>query len=168
MARADLEFPFKESHGAIEKHGTVNRKKKFRNSRGRIIGEGIQESYKIANPRDWKKNPASEAELAHRSLWQEVCFRTAEILQSAQPGGPTQQQLIRKQVNNVPDYYTPEEVRRLYAQYYHRFLAQMPRTRGKHPDPQAPLDKHTKTPKRYAQFPNFVRAMIHIELKSAE
>ncbi len=167
MAGTDLNYPFKEAHGAIEKGGTVHRMKKFRNERGRVIGVGIQESYMIRNPRDWKKMPASEAELANRSRWREACLRTTEILQSAQPDGLTQQQLLHKQVNHIPDYYTPEEAQALYARFHARYLAQLPNMRRKRPDSHAPIDKVTKKPKRYAQFPNFVRAMIYLSLKSA-
>ena len=46
-------------------------------------------------------------------------------------------------------------------------VAELPARRTK-PDPQAPLNPVTGTPKRYAQFPNFIRAMLYLELKSAE
>jgi hypothetical protein len=185
MAIAVLESPVAELHGALERKGIINRQKKYRDERGRVIHEGRQEAYKVKNPRDWKKTPAQGAELAHHNRWREACLRTTQILQSAQPDGLTEQQLFHKQINHIPDFYPPEEAQALYAHYRERYLAQLPGStyrpapdpanpsaqppaRRTKPDPQAPLDPVTGSPKRYAQFPNFIRAMLYLELKSAE
>ena len=148
MALVILESPVAELHGALERKGIINRQKKYRDERGRIIHEGRQEAYKV------------------------------KILQSAQPDGLTQQQIFHKQLNHIPDFYTPEEAQALYAHYRERYLAQLPGStyrptsdapaRRTKPDPQAPLDPVTRTPKRYAQFPNFIRAMLYLELKATE
>lgn len=167
MALVILESPVAELHGALERKGIINRQKKYRDDRGRIIREGRQEAYKVKNPRDWKKTPAQGAELAHHNRWREACLRTTHILQSAQPDGLTEQQIFHKQLNHIPDFYTLEEAQSLYARFHERYLAQLPARRTK-PDPQAPLDPVTGTPKRYAQFPNFIRAMLYLELKSTE
>lgn len=185
MAIVVLESPVAELHGALERKGIINRQKKYRDERGRIIHEGRQEAYKVKNPRDWKKTPAKGAELAHHNRWREACLRTTQILQSAQPDGLTQQQIFHKQINHIPDFYTLEEAQALYTQYHERYLAQLPCStyrpapdpanptaqapaRRTKPDPQAPLDPVSRTPKRYAQFPNFIRAMLYLELKSAK
>lgn len=178
MAKAVLEHPVRELHGAFEKNGIINRQKKFRDSNGRVIQEGKQEAYALKHPRDFKTTPATGAELAHHNRWREAALRTSQILQATQPDGLTEQQRFHKQLNHIPDFYTPEEAQALYAQFRQRFDAQLPgstyrpspdapahRTK---PDPQAPLDPITRTPKRYAQFPNFIRAMIYFELKSAQ
>ena len=167
MAIVVLDNPFSEIHGALERKGIINRQKKYRDDQGRIIREGRQEAYAIRNPRDWKKTPARGAELAHHNRWREACQRTTQILQSAQPDGLTEQQIFHRQFNHIPDFYTPDEARALYAHYHERFLAQLPGRRTK-PDPQAPIDPVTRTPKRYAQFPNFIRAMIYLSLKSLD
>ncbi|MBQ7531597.1 MAG: hypothetical protein IJT12_07800 [Paludibacteraceae bacterium] len=185
MALVILESPVAEIHGALERKGIITRQKKYRDERGRVIHEGCQEAYKVKHPRDWKKTPAQGAELAHHNRWREACLRTAQILQSVQPDGLTEQQIFHKQFNHIPDFYTPEEARALYARFHERYLAQLPgstyrpapdpappsvqpHSRRTKPDPQAPLDPATGTPKRYAQFPNFIRAMLYLELKSAE
>ncbi len=58
--------------------------------------------------------------------------------------------------------------RTLLADYRARYNAQIPNTRGKHPDPQAPIDPLTGSGKRYSQFPAFLRAIIYHTLKSTE
>ena len=178
MALVILESPVAELHGALERKGIINRQKKYRDERGRIIHEGRQEAYKVKNQRDWKKTPAKGAELAHHNRWREACLRTTQILQSAQPDGLTDQQRFHRQFNHIPDFYTPEEAQALYAHYHERYLAQLPGStyrpssdapaRRTKPDSQAPIDPVTKSPKRYAQFPNFIRAMLYLELKATE
>lgn len=178
MAILNLEPPIRDIHGAFAQKGIINRQKKYRDEYGRVIHEGRQEAYKVKNPRDWKKTPAQGAELAHQNRWREACLRTTQILQSVQPYGLTEQQLFHKQIHHIPDFYTSEEAQSLYTRYHERYLAQLPgRTyrptpdapaRRTKPDPQAPIDPLTKSPKRYIQFPNFIRAMIYLDLKSAE
>ncbi len=168
MAHGDFEHPIRAMHGSLEPHGIIHRQKQFRDERGKVIHEGRQEAYKVKNPRDWKRTPAQGAELAHHNRWRETCNRTTQILQAAQPDGLTEQQIFHKQINHIPDYYTQEEARALYNDYHARFQAQLPNTRGKHPDPQAPIDPKTGTGKRYSQLPSFIRALVYLQLKSAE
>ena len=166
MAQITLNHPVAEIHGALSKRSNiVNRQKKFRIN-GRVIHEGKQESYAIQNPRDWKKTPAQGAELANQIVWQEACRRTAQILQASQPDGPTEQQLFERRNNQIPDYYTLEESRTLLEDFRRRYEAQLPNTRCKHPDAQAPIDSKTGKGKQYAQFPAFIRAMLYHQLKA--
>ena len=165
MALVQLEHPVREIHGALEKQGIINRRKKYRDDDGRIIHEGRQEAYKVANPRNWKKKPAKGAELAQQNFWRKACHRTTQILQAAQPDGPSEIDLACRRLNHIPDYYTPEEARDLYQEYKLRFQAQLPNKRGTRPDPQAPVDKTTHSPKRYSHFPSFVRTLIYYSLK---
>lgn len=166
MADVKLEYPFAEIHGSIAKNGIVNRQKKYRDDRGRVIHEGKQEAYSITRPRDFKKTPKQGAELANHNIWSEACRRTSQILQAGQPGGPTEQQLFSRKIDKIPDYYTLEEAQSLLSDFRQRFQVQLPNTRGKHPDPQAPLDPTTGQGKRYTQLPNFIRAIIYHTLKS--
>lgn len=166
MAETTLLPPFAEIHGSLSKRSNiVNRQKKYRVN-GRVIHEGKQESYVISNPRDWKKTPAQGAELANQTCWQEACRRAAQILQAGRPDGPTKQQLFSRQINHIPDYYTLDEARTLFHDFRSRYESQLPNTRGKHPDPQAPIDPQTQRGKQYAQFPAFIRAMLYHQLKS--
>lgn len=168
MALVELSTPFEEIRGALSRTDKIiNRRKTFRDDRGRIIQVGHQEAYAVKHPRDWKKNPAQGAELANITLWQEACRRASHILQAAQPEGPTALQLSGRRMNQVPDFYTLEEAQVLYTSYKERFNAQLPGVRGTHPDAFAPIDKITLTGKRYVQFPAFLRAIIFHELKAA-
>ena len=166
MAEIKLEHPFAEIHGSIAKNGIVNRQKKYRDDRGRVIHEGKQESYAIQNPRDFKKSPKTGAELANHNLWSEACRRTAQILQAALPDGPTEQQLFERRISQIPDYYTLEESRTLLEDFRRRYEAQLPNTRGKYPDAQAPINPKTGKGKQYAQFPAFIRAMLYHQLRA--
>ena len=166
MAQITLNHPVAEIHGSLSKRSNiVNRQKKYRIN-GRVICEGKQETYAIQYPRDFKKNPKTGAELANHTCWSEACRRASQIIQAGQEGGPTKLQLDIRQIDQIPDYYTLEEARALYEQFFHRYCAQIPNTRGKHPDPQAPIDPKTGKGKRYAQFPAFVRTMLYYSLKS--
>ena len=166
MAQITLNYPIAEIHGSLSKGSNiVNRQKKFRIN-GRVIHEGKQESYAIQNPRDFKKSPKKGAELANHNLWSEACRRTAQILQAAQPDGPTEQQLFERRISQIPDYYTLDETRTLLEEFRRRYEAQIPNTRGKHPDAQAPIDPKTGKGKQYAQFPAFIRAMLYQQLRT--
>ena len=70
---------------------------------------------------------------------------------------------VMRQVN---EHYTLDEARTLLAEYKDRFNAQLPNTRGTHPDPQAPINPISGTGRRYSQFPAFLRAILHNQLKS--
>lgn len=166
MATLKLNQPIAEIHGALSKRSKiVNRQKKYRIN-GHVIFEGKQEAYAIVNPRDWKKTPAKGAELANQTAWQEACRRAAQILQAVQPEGPNKQQLFERRINQIPDYYMLEESRALLEDFRRRYEAQIPNTRSKHPDAQAPIDPKTGKGKQYAQFPAFIRAMIYHQLRA--
>ena len=174
MAVAELEFPFAEIRGSIGKDGIVNRKKKYRDDKGRIIHEGKQEAYKIKHPRNFKKNPPSAAEQTNMNWWTESCRRVAQInfayklqqLPAEEQERELNKELYIRQSNHIPDYYSIEDAIALFAEYKKRYNAQLPGIRGTHPDPQAPADPKTGLPKRYAQFPNFLRAILYQQLKS--
>lgn len=194
MASVVLSHPFDEIHGALGKNDKIiNRQKKYRDERGRIIMEGKQEAYVMKHPRDFKKNPPKGAELANQNCWLEACRRASQILFVARldqlaanltsaglPANLSPEDLARqqeallsqerfhRQFNRIPDYYTLDEARALLAEYKDRFRAQLPNTRGTHPDADAPIDPLKGTGRRYAQFPAFLRAMLYHSLKSQQ
>ncbi len=194
MASVVLSHPFDEIHGALSKtNDIINRQKKYRDERGRVIMEGKQEAYVMKHPRDFKKNPPKGAELANQTCWLEACRRASQILFIARldqlsanltPAGQPitlspqdlaaqQEALLAKesfhrQLSRIPDYYTPEEARALLADYKTRYRAQLPNTRGTHPDPQAPIDPISGTGRRYSQFPAFLRAILYHTLKAQQ
>ena len=173
MAQVVLTSPFAEIHGSIGKDKIINRQKKYRDERGRVLHEGKQEAYVVRHPRDQKKNPRQGVELVNFNCWQEACRRASQILLAAKLANLTPEQqeaeLASKRflrgLNHIPDYYTPEQAQELFAMYKARFDAQLPNTRGAHPDSAAPIDPKTGAAKRYIQFHAFLRAMLFNELK---
>ena len=164
MAITILEHPVREIHGAFTKKGIINRQKKYRADDGRIIHEGIQESYAVSHPRDYKKNPPKGAELAHINLFRQACLMTKEILDADKPEETSTVSVLPPR----PKYLTKEEAQAMLADYRKRYRAQLPSTRGTRPDPQAPIDKNTKEPKRYFRLDNFIRSMTYLTLKAQQ
>ena len=136
MAREKLSGLVEELHGATSpKH--IHRIKRFRDARGRIIGVGVQETFDITHPRDWKRKPARGEEKMNQDY-----FKQASILAD--------------QALNDP---------KLNEYWQRRFEAQLSANRGSKPDPFALYDPRTGTKKRYKRFDAFVRTMIMQELK---
>ena len=164
MAEIKLEHPVREVHGAFTKKGIINRQKKYRDDNGRVIHEGRQEGYAIRNPRDYKKKPPQGAELEHINLFRQACLITKEILDAEKP----EETPIVAIFPPRPKYLTKEEALSLLADYRRRYKAQLPNTRSTHPDPEAPIDKLTLAPKRYARLDNFIRSMVYQSIKTTE
>ena len=139
MAREKLTPVSQEIHGATSP-GHIHRVKRFRDARGRIIGIGVQETYEIKHPRDYKRKPAKGAEKANQDL-----FKKASIIMDKALSNP-----------------------KLYEYWQKRFEAQLYATRGSKPDPFATYDPKRGTKKRYMRFDAFVRTMIMQELKAAK
>ena len=138
MAREKLSSGIEELNGATSP-GHIHRVKRYRDARGRIIGVGVQETYDVVHPRDWKKKPAKGQEKTNQLLFQ----KASEIMEKAL---------------NDP---------KLNAYWQQRFEAQLYVTRGSKPDPFA-LTLPNGTKKRYKRFDAFVRTMIMQELKSKQ
>lgn len=163
MAKTVLEHPIDEIHGALTKKGIVNRRKKYRDSNGRIIHEGVQEGYAVCNPRDYKKKPPRGAELAHLNLFRQASLITKEILNADNPEETPAVTIFPPR----PTFLSKAEAQAMLADYRRRYQAQLPATRGTHPDPQAPINKTTYAPKRYSRLDNFIRSMVYQSLKTA-
>ena len=146
MAGVVYHDPVNEVHGAVEKHGEIYSRKYYRDENGKVIGVGKKEVYKVANPRDWKKNPPKGGELDKINRFREASNRVYAILKAANPA-------------NNP---TPEQVAE-YNDYKARFKAQI----DGQPDSQAPKNPATNLPKRYLRLDNFIRAIILNGLKNA-
>lgn len=139
MAREKLTPISQEIHGATSP-GHIHRVKRFRDARGRIIGIGVQETYEIQHPRDYKRKPAKGAEKANQDL-----FKKASAIMEKALSDP-----------------------KLYEYWQKRFEAQLYATRGSKPDPFATYDPRRGTKRRYMRFDAFVRSMIMQELKVAK
>lgn len=151
MAEPLLDYPFVEIHGAVEKHGAINRRKIFRTPDGKIIAKGKKEIYHIANPRNFDKNPQTSGERRNHENFRQAAATMKRILWAANP-------------DNNP---TPEQLEEL-ATWQKRFKDQLPRLRGNRPDPEASIDAKTGKLKRYVLFPAFIRAIVYNQLKSQQ
>ena len=149
MAESLLDYPFVEIHGAVEKHGAINRRKIFRTPDGKIIAKGKKEIYHIANPRNFDKNPQTSGERRNHENFRQAAATMKRILWAANP-------------DNNP---TPEQLEEL-ATWQKRFKDQLPRLRGNRPDPEASIDAKTGKLKRYVLFPAFIRAIVYNQIKS--
>ena len=136
MARERLSPVSNELHGATSP-GHIHRVKRFRDARGRIIGRGVQETYEVKHPRNYKRKPARGEEKANQDL-----FKQASIIMEKALSDPHQ-----------------------YEYWQQRFEAQLYATRGSKADPFATYDPKRGTKKRYVRFDAFVRTMIMQELK---
>lgn len=160
MSQIEFFAPVKTMQGEFEKRsGIIMRKKKFRAPNGAVLKEGVQESYKIVNPRDYKKNPPKGAELANINLFTNSKRLASEIINS------------EKYTEDELAAMTPEqrahvaELRAQLESYRTRFYAQF-----KRPDPEAPFEKKpqpgsTKLQrKQYTKLDNFIQAIIRVKL----
>jgi len=147
MAEVIYQDPVKEIRGALTKHGTINRRKLYRDEKGRVVHEGTPEAYRVRNQRDWEKNPPQGEELKKINRFREACRLTKEIMQAANP-----------------DSTVTDEIRERYIAYRLRYQQQL----GRKPDPQAPRDPKTGRPKHYYRLDNFIRAMVYQDLKNTD
>ena len=143
MAQTVFNDHVREMHGAYTKDGTIHRRKTFRDSNGKVKGQGVNESYKIMNPRDWKKKPAKGKELEHQLHFQQACAETKRILLAAKPDA------------------TPTEDELANLRYWQdRFNAQL-----KKGEPEAPIDPNTHKHKIYLRLDAFIRTCLLRQLK---
>ena len=143
MASTVFNDHVREMHGAYTKDGTIHRRKTFRDSNGKVKGQGVNESYKIMNPRDWKKKPAKGKELEHQLHFQQACAETKRILLAAKPDATP----------------TAEELATL-RYWQDRFNAQL-----KKGEPEAPIDPNTHKHKIYLRLDAFIRTCLLHQLK---
>ena len=161
MSQAELHSPFKSLRGNFEKNsGIVMRKKKYRAPNGAVLREGVQETYKVANPRDFDKTPPQGDELANMRSFGDISRMTTEIIRS--------EQYSDEQLAGM----TPDERARildLRAQledFRTRFYAQF-----KRPDPEAPFEKKPQPGsvvlrrKQYVKLDTFIQAILRERLK---
>ena len=156
MTKVKLHAPVAEMHGEFEKNsGIIMRQKKYRAPNGAVLKVGVQESYKMAHPRDFDRTPAQGAELANMRSFGEVGRRSTETVRSELY---TAEELAAM---------TPEErahiaeLRPQLANYRTRFYAQF-----KKPDPEAPFEKKPQPGssvlrrKQYSKLDTFIQALL--------
>lgn len=156
MSQIEFYAPVKNMHGEFEKGSKiVMRQKKYRAPNGAVLKEGVQESYKIVNPRDYKKNPPNGAELANINSFADSKRISSEIINSEKITDDELAAMTPEQREHV------RELRQQLDNYRKRFYAQF-----KKPDPEAPLEKKPRPGsmkllrKQYAKLDNFIQAII--------
>ena len=160
MTQIKFYAPVKEMNGEFEKgSGIIMRKKKYRAPNGKVLKEGVQESYKLVNPRDYEKNPPKGAELANIQLFSESKRLASEIINS---GKVTDEELAAMTPDNRQKTL---ELRAELENFKNRFYAQF-----KRPDPEAPYEKKPEPgsmklrQKQYSKLDNFIQAIIRVRL----
>lgn len=154
MAKTTFIYPIDTIKGKIHKEeDLVHRQKQFRDENGRVLGEGAKESYIIKHPRDWKKNPATGAELRKINLWKQACAQAKVIVRKSED------------IKNDPTLSDEAKTQALttLALWRKRFDAQ--RTKG---EADAPIIPKTGKHLCYQRFDCFVRAVILRELQKGE
>ena len=163
MTQIKFYAPVKEMNGEFEKgSGIIMRKKKYRAPNGSVLKEGVQESYKIVNPRDYTINPPKGKELENIMAFTSSKKRCSEILHS---GKFTDEELAAM---TSEERQKTLELRAELENFKKRFYAQF-----KRPDPEAPYEKKPEPgsmklrPKQYSKLDNFIQAIIRQKLENA-
>ena len=163
MSQIEFYAPVKNMHGEFEKGSKiVMRQKKYRAPNGAVLKEGVQESYKIVNPRDYKKNPPKGAELANINSFADSKRISSEIINS--------EKITDEELSAMPPEERTKtlELRQQLDDFRKRFYAQF-----KKPDPEAPYEKKPRPgstkllQKQYAKLDNFIQAIIREKLTNA-
>ena len=156
MSQIEFYAPVKNMRGEFEKgSGIIMRQKKYRAPNGAVLKEGKQESYKIVNPRDYKKNPPKGAELANIKSFADSKRISSEIINSEKITDEELAAMTPEQRAHIV------ELRQQLENYRKRFYAQFKKS-----DPQAPFEKKPRPGsmilrrKQYAKLDNFIQAII--------
>ena len=163
MTKIKLNAPVQEMRGQFEKgSGIIMRKKKYRAPNGAVLKEGVQESYKIVNPRDYTKNPPKGAELANINLFAQTKRLASEIINSDKYTDEELAAMSAEERTHVMD------LRQQLEEFRARFYAQF-----KRPDHEAPFEKKPdpnstkRRRKQYTKLDNFIQAILRERIKSA-
>ena len=162
MSQVEFYAPVKNMRGEFEKNsGIVMRQKKYRAPNGAVLKVGVQESYKVANPRDFQKNPPQGAELTNMQSFGEISRLTTEIIRSERY---TEEELAAMTTDERARVAQLREQLQLFRT---RFYAQF-----KRPDPEAPFQKKldpgcsTLKRKQYSKLDTFIQAIIREKHKN--
>lgn len=164
MSQVRLNDAFDEAHGQFAKRsGTVLRRKKYRAPNGAVLRAGVQEAYKIVNPRDYTKTPPKGAELANINLFTVSKNRATEIIRSARYSDEQLAAMTLAERSRILG------LRAQLDDYTRRFYAQF-----KHPDPEAPLEKRPRPGsmkrrhKQYVKLDTFILALEREKIVNAD
>ena len=156
MTKIKFYAPVKEMNGEFEKgSGIIMRKKKYRAPNGAVLKEGVQESYKIVNPRDYEKNPPQGAELANIQLFAQTKQFSSAIINSAKITDEELSAMSAEERAHIMSMRAELEA------YRTRFYAQF-----KKPDPEAPFEKKLRPGasklyrEQYSKLDTFIQAIL--------
>ena len=133
MAIVNYQDPVRDIRGTFRKGGIINRRKAYRDEKGRIVNESAPEAYAVRHPRDWKRNPATGKELECQNRFKAASAETKRILLAAKP----------------------EAYAAAYAAAHPDFQKQLRRA-----EPDAPIDPNTGKRKRYSRLDAFIRTCL--------
>ena len=163
MSQIEFHDPVRTMRGKFEKQSKIiMRKKAFRAPSGVILKEGVQESYVIVNPRNYKTNPPKGTELANIKSFGEAKRIASDIINSA------------KISDDELAAMTPDErarileLRQQLDDFRQRFYAQF-----KRPDHEAPFEKQLRPGasklrrKQYSKLDNFIQVIIRERMKNS-
>ena len=161
MSQIEFFDPIKSMSGKYAKDSkTIMRKKTYRAPTGKVLKEGVQESYEIVHPRDYTKNPPKGAELANINMFAEAKRISSSIINSAKY---TDEELAAMTLAERTQIL---ELRQQLEDFRKRFYAQF-----KQPDSEAPYEKKPQANpsklqrKQYAKLDNFIQEILRERMK---
>ena len=121
MAEIIYQHPIKEIKGALTPHGIINRRKLYRDDRGRVIHEGKPEAYAVRHPRDFDKTPPQGEELKHHNRFKQACEQAYAELHDETKRAEWQVRFNAQLKRTTPD--TPIDPKTGKRRRYYRFDA---------------------------------------------
>ncbi len=146
MAQVNYLDPVRDIRGTFQKGGIINRRKQYRDEKGRIVNESAPEAYAVRHPRDWKNNPATGKELENQNRFRAASAETKRILLAAKPDA-----FAAANNGALP---SDEELATLHY-WQTRFQKQLCRA-----EPEAPIDPKIGKRKRYSRLDAFIRTCL--------
>ena len=151
MAQVNYLDPIRDIRGTFQRGGIINRRKQYRDDKGRIVNESAPEAYAVRRPRDWKKNPATGRELECQNRFKEASAETRRILLAARP-----EAYAAAHNGEQPS----EEDLATLKMWQERFQRQLRRAES-----DAPIDPKTGKRKRYSRLDAFIRTCLMREMQ---
>lgn len=151
MAQVNYHDPIRDIRGTFQKGGIINRRKQYRDEKGRIVNESAPEAYAVRHPRDWKQNPATGKELECQNRFKAASAETKRILLAAKP-----EAYAAAHGGALPS----EEDLATLRYWQTRFQKQLRRA-----EPDALFDPHTGKRKRYSRLDAFIRTCLMREMQ---
>ena len=152
MAQVNYLNPVRDIRGTFQKGGIINRRKQYRDDKGRIVNESAPEAYAVRHPRDWKRNPATGKELECQNRFKAASAETKRILLAAKP----------EAYAAAHNGSQPSEEDLATLNYWQtRFQKQLRRA-----EPDAPIDPKTGKRKRYSRLDAFIRTCLMRDMQA--